>query len=794
MLELRRRGFTGECGVCAGLPAGWFGSEEDSGPLAWRRVARGPAVTLAETAPLVWEIFHPEGEKAGLRPEVESHALFQRNSRMGALPRGDFQGVNCLGVVELAVRFGSERQSVFFEVVSTKFGHERDFERMTQDIAAKCGQLLLQWNTPAGVPFTSDPERRRRLVLEQFLYLSQALGGGKLERWMESVRNNPHSALEKESNWRPAGLARSGDFLRNPMAMARDWRRGVRLLPGEVLDVRKREDRDTPPNRFLLHALEAFDAVCREVVGLFPPKGGPAAAAAQELSSRISSLLGGAFFREVSPPQRLALENQTLQKREGYRDILRVWLQLDQAARLDWEGLEDVFTATVRDVAALYEYWLFFELLDVLKAVPHLSEIRWVAEGEGILPVFCERDGRLAINLRRGRASMLVLEQTPPDAEALRLHFCFDRCYSAKRRGEVLSTGAYSRPFRPDFSLVVFPAIHAEGCGPFEAEARAEKEGQLAYLHFDAKYRVNQLPEIFGPDDESVFSEEEVAKSTNTYKRADLYKMHAYNDAIRRTVGSYVLYPGNGPGDARFSKYHEILPGVGAFSISPGHADGRREISRFVTDVLERQRDRFTQLARINYWTHDTVREEPTEYHAGGSASHAKPPKDASVVLGFLREGDDPEIYRKRGVFFCHAVEWENAGHLPPEECKPGMPTSLGFDPLRADWLAVFQKKITAPWLGKVENVRIVTADDRAKELKRDLSAMKAAYYYRIQFGHSHEEPPRDVSPLVGPRPSKPVACTLAELAKCRPFTMEAAAAPSGVRVFRASPSGTPRL
>jgi predicted component of viral defense system (DUF524 family) len=99
------------------------------------------------------------------------------------------------------------------------------------------------------------------------------------------------------------------------MAMARDWRRGARLLPGEVLDVRKREDRDTPPNRFLLHALEAFDAVCREVVGLFPPKGGPAAAAAQELSARISALLGGAFFREVSPPQRLALENQTLQKR-----------------------------------------------------------------------------------------------------------------------------------------------------------------------------------------------------------------------------------------------------------------------------------------------------------------------------------------------------------------------------------------------------------------------------------------------------------------------------------------------
>jgi hypothetical protein len=53
---------------------------------------------------------------------------------------------------------------------------------------------------------------------------------------------------------------------------------------------------------------------------------------------------------------------------------------------------------------------------------------------------------------------------------------------------------------------------------------------------------------------------------------------------------------------------------------------------------------------------------------------------------------------------------------------------------------------------------------------------MKAAYYYRIQFGHGHDELPRDVTPLVGPRPSKPLACTLAELAKCKPVTIEAAA------------------
>ena len=48
--------------------------------------------------------------------------------------------------------------------------------------------------------------------------------------------------------------------------------------------------------------------------------------------------------------------------------------------------------------------------------------------------------------------------------------------------------------------------------------------------------------------------------------------MHTYNDAIRRTIGSYVLYPGNinhaDKGNKVFSLYDEILPGVGAFSIS----------------------------------------------------------------------------------------------------------------------------------------------------------------------------------------------------------------------------------
>ena len=91
---------------------------------------------------------------------------------------------------------------------------------------------------------------------------------------------------------------------------------------------------------------------------------------------------------------------------------------------------------------------------------------------------------------------------------------------------------------------------------------------------------------------EREFADEKAAEITNTYKRGDLLKMHTYNDAIRRTIGSYVLYPGNinhaDKGNKVFSLYDEILPGVGAFAIKPSiSAQGEQELCRFISSLIE---------------------------------------------------------------------------------------------------------------------------------------------------------------------------------------------------------------
>ena len=53
------------------------------------------------------------------------------------------------------------------------------------------------------------------------------------------------------------------------------------------------------------------------------------------------------------------------------------------------------------------------------------------------------------------------------------------------------------------------------------------------------------------------------------YIDGDLYKMHTYKDAILKTEGAYVFYPGNKCEIFRVSE-NETIPSVGAFPLTPG--------------------------------------------------------------------------------------------------------------------------------------------------------------------------------------------------------------------------------
>ena len=358
----------------------------------------------------------------------------------------------------------------------------------------------------------------------------------------------------------------------------RDWQRlGGRVVPAEMQAERKFESADTPPNRFVKFALLGFRELCDSVLQA-KRNGKPAFAADDAVSLEATSmlrsldaLLAQPLFDDVGDLRRIPFESTTLQRREGYREILLAWLMLDAAAQLDWPGREDAYDGTTRDVATLYEFWLYFLLVrafrDRLGMVPEQDPLDKV---DGALPFCCRADdGRLVINLRQREASFSRF-RWQKDGRELRVHFFYNRSFGRKAVGE---RGSYSKTFRPDYTLVIIPdEFDQEDWSA--AERAAEKAGRIAYLHFDAKYRGENLPGLFGDaEKEEEQPEDELDRSaTGTVKRVDLYKMHTYNEAIRRTVGSYVLYPGLAPQldeVPRYERYHEIVPGIGAFAVRP---------------------------------------------------------------------------------------------------------------------------------------------------------------------------------------------------------------------------------
>ena len=789
------------------LPDGWEGKRGSAAsPLGYAPSAATNGMhplAVVEVAAFHWELLIDSSQKIQCNELTFCSSLsssLARNQwnerRTSGRIHGDFRFTIYLGAAwfELLHQGQPLGRRLFFEVITEKIDYAQEYRAMVESIGNRCSQLLLDWGAPTALNISANPEKRSQTLLEQFLFLRHVLGPDRLDLYLETLSRRPHSTLNRERVWQPAAFASPAAFARDPLRFGRQWEDAgngggviAGFSPQEILTERKFDSFDTPPNRFVKFALQTFRGICEEVIQskitnpdtkvtlVLNQERGAAWQEALQMRNTLDACLAAPFFREVGRLSRIPFESQALQKREGYREILHAWLMLDAAAQIDWPGRNDAYDGTNRDVATLYEFWLYFVLIDLFQKKLGMTWLRdeEVAEN-GALPFCCRpTDGGMRINLKRGSESYCRFRWEQAGQKLL-IHFFYNRQFRAQ--SGILEDGSYSKSFRPDYTAVILPAY--AGHDWQKAEQQAEKAGTISYLHFDAKYRIDRLKDLFGASEDTDADRQE-AKSTGTVKNADLYKMHTYNEAIRRTVGSFVLYPGTdvrpdykdtGSDRNVYRRYHEIIPGIGAFALKPKANNGNHEalglesLQRFFQDFLKHQASKFTQSHRINYWTHDTIREQPLA--AAASLPEfpvtTKPPQDTQVLLGFVRDDQGAEACRLAAVFFCHAVEWKNQGAN-----EAGEPTDLQFDPFRSDFFVAYHASKTSGWMAKVEAVKLVSAQERADEIQQPVEMMKAAYYYRFQLEAIQETAPREVSALVHRRPGKPIARTLSDFASC---------------------------
>ena len=695
---------------------------------------------------------------------------------------GRFRFVNFLGAAWIKIEVGSFVKTVPFEVASPKLDYEKEYRSIVESIGAECQQLLLDWGTPTTLNLTADPVKRAQTLLEQFQFLRHVLGPDKLELYLESIQRQPHSRLESERDWKPAGAANPSLYLNDPLRHGRGWHRnGSKIVPEELREERRYDSLDTPPNRFLKFALKAFRDLCVEVLHAREwPEESPVRQEAEALQSSIDGFLTLPLFDDVGELQRIPFESTTLQRREGYREILQGWLMLDAAAQIDWPGRGEAYKGTSRDVAKLYEYWLFFVLVrafrDNLKMLPQDDPLKKV---DGALPFCCRAgDGRLRINLKQGESSFCRFRWRPDPSSPreLTVHFFYNRSFENKCVGE---RGSYSQTFRPDYTFVIIPEEFAGHDWP-AAELASEASGRIAYLHFDAKYSGENLQGIIGTaENEKDAHEDGQPEPTSVAKNADLYKMHTYNEAIRRTVGSYVLYPGSAPepekANKRFKRYHEIIPGIGAFALRPNQEnlppEGLPSLLDFVSDILTHHLTQFSQSYRIDFWTKSTVLEKDfAEYTSAFSSLllGTRPPKDTQLLLGYVENEGDALLCQKTQAFFCPAVEWEVSAVGDDVTLRtPGEASDLQFDLFSSEFFIAYYGQQTASWVAQVKEVKLVAAQERATEIGCSLEDIHAAYYYRFQLEEIQEIASREVSTLILNCSNKSRVCRVSEFALC---------------------------
>lgn len=541
-------------------------------------------------------------------------------------------------------------------VRSVKMHYESHYRTMLEDIGRACEALLIESGSPTRLRLTGEWSRTPRVLEQQLELLRHLLDSPEFEGALSEVLRHPHRRLEADREERDISRPfRAGkDFGRQLASAQRRLpvpdghplrERGIASLPARVSVRVRHDDFDTAENRFIKHALNEYRDFLSDILGFVQNEACPGLGSearkhvereTDRLLAKVEGHLSRGFLPDVDMPEILPLGSPVLQRKAGYRELFRNWLQFHAGASFIWDDASpDVFDAGARNVAKLYEYWLFFQLHNLFRE-------KFTCDRplhESLIEV--NPEGFSSMSLKRGKSLKASgYRQDPKDSQqfrALRAELHFNRKFS--RSAGRHESGSWTLGVQPDYTLSLWPARFGQVA--LDAED-AERMELMVHIHFDAKYRVENLAEILGnqSDDDLMngdATEEDVGAPAKTMSRKrpsakyqDLLKMHAYRDAIRRTAGAYVLYPGDlddaqhstqKPDFIEFPGFHEILPGLGAFAICPNpngidtngvkKGAGIGALEKFIDEVIRHLCDRTTARERSTYHLAESYAESP---------------------------------------------------------------------------------------------------------------------------------------------------------------------------------------
>jgi len=538
-----------------------------------------------------------------------------------------------------------KRKHTFLEVKATKFNsdnidksYRENYRFMLEDITEKCTELLLQVNSPIQQHFETDFDKESESLYQQFSFVRSIIGSVEFEEAIQKIIISPKT--DWADNKELADIRSVKKFTRNSVKQLIS--RGNRIpipeshplydkpftnIPSHIINNKKIEFIDNAENRFIKHCLQTYLHFSEKCMGEFED-GTRSHKEAKYLTTKLELHLNNSFFNQISRPTSLNFNSPVLQRKSGYREILKSWLKFDLAAKLTWSGGEDVYHAGKRDISKLYEYWLFFMLYGLFKTKFKLEDIEH--DGNLYESLIQKKDKSLNFIIKSGTHTAFS-GISEFENRKLNVRFSYNKTFKGDTKLSEKVEGSYTKNMYPDYTLSFWPAD--------KTDKEAEEKELIVHIHFDAKYKVNYSGII-----DDTREKEEESERKGTYKNVDLFKMHAYKDAIRRTGGAYILYPGNNKGDMKRG-FHEIIPGLGAFALRPSlNNNGTKELGTFIEEIISHLLDRASQrehTAEKVYDIHKNVKEDSdtlNEPLPEFISDKKLIPSEISVLVGYYKD------------------------------------------------------------------------------------------------------------------------------------------------------------
>lgn len=531
-------------------------------------------------------------------PGVVIRSAFSRNDiDLGTIDTGLFVGLLPIHIETVS---GEAVCPLYLEVKSKKIDYDSEFRAMLSDIASWSTDLIGSIQGVSQNQLVSDPGKDWTTIQERFYILNGILNGSEFTNAIHRIVSRPHSELtekvesidvRRSQKWTSRTVRQLvSKNRRQPVEPDHPvWSHvGLATIPERIESGVRVETLDTLPNQFVKFVLETYEAFLSEMVlrlrKLSEGEGEPNGRQRKsilieqiEQSRRsISQALTHSLFLGLRPLTTMVFGNPVLQRKPGYREVFKSWLSFQLATQLVWEGGEAVFEGGRKDMASLYEYWVFFCLLDALKSVADV-------DSSYLDTMFELNQSGLGLKLKSGVQLGPIRATADSAGRKFRVEFSYNKTFS--HSDHWTKAGSWTRRMRPDYTFEIWPVEFSKPL--------ADRNEALVRVHFDAKYKLSVAN--VQEDKNKPSGNKSVVKN---YVRDDLLKMHAYRDAIRRTQGAYVIFPGDET--TKYSEFGELLPGLGAFSLRPGLThNGSAVVQGFLSDVIHNLSNRVSVVRRL---------------------------------------------------------------------------------------------------------------------------------------------------------------------------------------------------